>query len=86
MINVKFSFGIHERFFVSELLLVQPYNHKQGSKKRGQAWKLIVENFNSNLSASFRVSVRSVRDKFAKLIQKMDSLSTLLPTNMAATI
>ena len=60
--------------------------HKQGSKERGQAWKLIVENLNSNLSPSFRVSVRSVRDKFVKLIQKMGLLGTLLPTNMAATI
>ena len=64
---------IHERFFVGELLLVQPYMHKQGSKERGQAWKLIVEDLNSNSSPSFRVSVRSVRDKFAKLIQKFKS-------------
>ena len=72
---------IHERFFVRELLLVEPYMHK-----RGQAWKLIVKNLNSNLSPSFRVSVRSVRDKFAKLMQKIVLLGTLLPTNMAATI
>ena len=75
-----------KKIFVHELLLVEPYMHKQGSKERGQAWKLIVENLNSNLSPSFRVSVRSVRDKFAKLIQKMGLLGILLPTNMAATI
>ena len=34
---------IHERFFVRELLLVEPYMHK-----RGQVWKLIVKNLNSN--------------------------------------
>ena len=77
---------IHERFFIRELLLVEPYMHKQGSKERAQAWKLIVENLKSNFSPSFRVSVRSVRDKFPKLIQKMSLLGTLLPTNMAATI
>ena len=47
--------------------------HKQGSKERGQTWKLIVENLNSNSSPSFRVIVRSVRHKFAKLIQKFKS-------------
>ena len=47
--------------------------HKQSSKERGQAWKLIVENLNSNSSPTFRVGVRSVRDKFVKLIQKFKS-------------
>ena len=77
---------IHERLFEREILLVEPYMHKQGSKERGQAWKLIVENLNSNLSPSFIVSVRSVRDRFVKLIQKMGLLGTVLPTNMAVTI
>ena len=75
-----------KNFFARELLLVEPYMHKQGSKERGQAWKLIVENLNSNLNPSFRVSVRSVRDRFSKLIQKMGLLGTLFPTSMAATI
>ena len=36
----------HDCCFVRELLLIEPYMHKQQSKERGQAWKLIVENLN----------------------------------------
>ena len=59
---------IHEQYFVRELLLVEPYLHKQGSKERGQAWKLIASNLNSSSTVSFKVTERSVREKFTKMI------------------
>ena len=61
-----------KQYCVQELLLVEPYLHylhKQGSKERGQAWKLIASNLNSSLTVSFKVTERSVREKFTKMIE-----------------
>ena len=60
----------HDRCFIRELLLVEPYLHKPQSKERGQAWKLIVENLNHLERPKFCVAVRAVRDRFFKLIEK----------------
>ena len=53
---------VHDECLVNELLVVEPYNHKPGSKERGLAWKQIAENLNSIPEQDFRVTTRSVRD------------------------
>ena len=58
----------HDCCFIRELLLIEPCMHKQQSKERGQAWKLIVENLNKIEQPKFRVAVRAVRDRFVKLM------------------
>ena len=58
----------HDRCLIRELLLIEPYMHKQQSKERGQAWKLIVENLNKMEQPKSRVAVRAVRDRFVKLM------------------
>ena len=52
-----------------EILVVEPYIHKIGSKERGNAWALIAENLNGS-GYGFKVSTRSVREKFGKLYEE----------------
>ncbi|XP_065063707.1 uncharacterized protein LOC135690167 [Rhopilema esculentum] len=61
--------NVHDECLVTELLVVEPYNHKPGSKERGLAWKQIAENLNSIPEQDFRVTARSVRDRFLKLLE-----------------
>ena len=58
----------HDECLVTELLVVEPYNHRPGSKERGVTWKQIAENLNSLPEQDVRVPARSVRDRFLKLL------------------
>ena len=44
--------------------------HKEQSKERGLAWKAISDNLKNMEYPEFRVSTRSVRDHFKKVIDK----------------
>lgn len=57
----------HKLALLREILVVEPYRHKIGSKERGTAWSTIAENLNLT-DQTFRVNARSVREKFAKLL------------------
>ena len=59
----------HKVALLREILVVEPYVHKVGSKERGNAWTLIAENLNST-EHGFKVSIRSVREKFSKLYEE----------------
>ena len=67
---------VHDGHLITELLVVEPYNHKPGSKERGLAWKLIAENLNSLPDQGFRVTARSVRDRFLKLLENFKKNET----------
>ena len=54
------------RFLIQELLLVKPYAHKQQTKERGEAWKMMTDNLNT--IERFHVSVRAMRERFTTLI------------------
>lgn len=60
----------HEQCFVRELLVIEPYMHRPKSTERGQSWRLLMENLNKLEKPKFRVTVRSVRDKFTKMVAK----------------
>ena len=64
----------HERYCTRELLLIQPYMHKEQSKEGSIAWKAISGNLNNMEYPEFRVSPRSVRDHFKKLMDKCRKL------------
>ena len=64
----------HEQCFVRELLLIEPYMHKPKSTERGQSWRLLMENLNKLEKPKFRVTVRSVRDRFTKMVEKYKKL------------
>ena len=64
----------HDKYFIREVLLIEPYMQKEQSKERGLAWKAISDNLNNMEYPEFRVSPRSVRDHFKKLMDKFKKL------------
>lgn len=64
----------HEEYFLRELLVTEPYMHKPKSAERGQKWKIIMENLNKLEKPKFRVTVRSVRDRFTKMVERYKKL------------
>ena len=64
----------HEEYFLKELLVAEPYMHEPKSAERGQKWKIIMENLNKLEKSKFRVTVRSVRDRFTKMVERYKKL------------
>ena len=60
---------VHEKLFIRELLLLEPYIYKPSSKEQGSAWKTIVNNLMQIREQVFKVTQRSVREKFSKMIE-----------------
>ncbi|XP_028408235.1 uncharacterized protein LOC114530820 [Dendronephthya gigantea] len=61
---------LHDQLLVREILLVQPWTSKKASPERGEAWLKIATSLNSLQSPVFRVTQRSVRDRFTLLEKK----------------
>ena len=59
---------VHEMHFIREVLLLEPFSHKPGSKERGQAWTQVADNLNMTANPKFKVTQRSVREKFEKML------------------
>ena len=57
----------HEKVLLAEIALIEPYKYKFGTKERGAAWKEIADMLNAK--EEFKVSHRSVREKFDKMIK-----------------
>ena len=57
----------HDIIFLGELLLIEPWNYKYGSNKKGNCWKKISESFNQLKDISFKVTQRSVQDRYLTL-------------------
>ena len=57
----------HDELLCHEVLLIEPYQKKPSTRKRGQTWTTIAENHNSILKPKFNVSQRSVRERVALL-------------------
>ena len=51
-----------------EILVVEPFKHKKGTRERGQLWTAISDNFNNILG--FTVTARVVRERFQTLEEK----------------
>ena len=54
-----------------EVLQIEPYQFKIRSPERGQAWESLAEKLNENSCPKFRVTARSVRDRYNLLTKKM---------------
>ena len=52
--------------FIREMVIVEPYKHKEKSRERGQAWQDLADHLNE--LPCFTVSARAVRERF-KLLQ-----------------
>ena len=60
----------HDTFLAREVLVSEPYRFKKGSVDKGKAWSAIADRLNSSLDLLFRVSQRSVRERFALIQDK----------------
>ena len=56
--------------FVRRILVLEPFQAKTGSIDRGQIWDKIANNLNSLEHPQFRVTKRSVRERFTLLSDK----------------
>ena len=61
---------LHDVMLAREILVTEPFRFKKGTVERGKAWGKVADNLNSANSegTKFKVSMRSVRDRF-NLIQ-----------------
>ena len=60
----------HENILCQEILVLEPFKAKKGSIARGQIWDKIANNLNSLQHPQFRVTKRSVRERYTLLSDK----------------
>ena len=60
----------HDLALCGEVLVLEPFMYPKRSKERGEIWGRIADNLNSLSSPKFKVSKRSVRDRFTLLQTK----------------
>ena len=60
----------HDLILVQEVLLFEPWRHRQGSVERGNVWKSISESLNAMEQLLFKVNERSTRDRLNLLMKK----------------
>ncbi|ROL49844.1 hypothetical protein DPX16_0727 [Anabarilius grahami] len=58
----------HDVLLCREILLTEPYRYKKGSVDKGKAWSTIADTLNCSQDLKFKVTQRSVRERFT-LIQ-----------------
>ena len=59
---------VHEKSLITEVLTVESHQFKHGTKERGAAWTAIAERL-YKMNMGFKVSQRSVREKFEKMMK-----------------
>ena len=60
----------HDNILCQEILVLEPFKAKKGSIARGQIWDKIANNLNSLQRPQFRVTKRSVRERYTLLSDK----------------
>ena len=55
----------HNVIFVCEILHLAPWLHRYGTTERGEVWSKIADNLNAVEKPSFKVTQRSVRDRYS---------------------
>ena len=63
---MKWTFD-HNVIFVREILHKEPWLCKYGSTERGEAWSKIANSLNTMKEPSFKVTQRSVRDRYTHM-------------------
>lgn len=61
----------HELCLLKEVTCVEPYAKKQSG--RGAAWRTIASNLNGNKQEGFKVTERSCRDRFKKIMEEFEN-------------
>lgn len=60
----------HDIYFLREMMLCQPWQHKKGSSERGESWARLAANLTKCSQLVFRVTQRSLRDRYLLLERK----------------
>ena len=60
----------HDNILCQEILVLEPFKAKKGSIARGQIWDKIANNLNSLQHHQFRVTKRSIRERYTLLSDK----------------
>ena len=60
----------HDIVLLREILHIQPWSQRHGSVERGQLWDKIAVVLNSLEGMNFKVTTRSVRDRYTLLVKK----------------
>ena len=60
----------HDIYLGREMLLINPYQHKPGSKESGNAWSSIAEDLNKISEVYVDVNQKGVRDRCRNLLKK----------------
>lgn len=66
----------HDILMCREVLDIEPYQFKMRSPERGKAWETISNNLNATTCLKFRVTPRSVRDRYNLLTKKLQAKLT----------
>lgn len=61
----------HDHFLCQEILALEPFKGKKGCIARGRIWDQIAGNLNSLEIPRFKVTKRSVRERYTLLIEKV---------------
>lgn len=61
----------HDHSLCQEILALEPFKAKKGSIARGQIWDQIANNLNSLEIPRFKVTKRSVRERYTLLVEKL---------------
>ncbi|CAH3172410.1 unnamed protein product [Porites evermanni] len=61
----------HELCLLKEVTCVEPYAKKQSD--RGAAWRTIASNLNGNKQEGFKVTERSCRDRFKRIMEEFEN-------------
>ena len=60
----------HDVVFCREILATDPFQGKRKTTHRAKLWEKVAENLEKNDHIKFKVSVRSVRDRYSRISQK----------------
>ena len=60
----------HDEIFLREIIVHTPWTHKRGSPEKGIAWAKIAESLNALECIPYRVTQRSVRNRYILLGKK----------------
>ena len=64
--------GEKDELLCREVLLFEPYQFKERTRERGNAWRAIADNLNAITTHQFRVDSRAVRERFAHIIARFE--------------
>ena len=57
----------HDVLLCREILVIEPYRFRTGTREKGQAWDKIAKNLNCIEGSRLVVEQRGVRERYAKL-------------------